>query len=165
MFDDFPVDIRTYFDQLAGEVGSAVALLIPPVEQIPGQPFGFALEALADLANDLLATFKPASLLVKPHPISGTRWVDAIRRRLATISSVSVVDKHHYLPVEVVLSAFDVVAVCGLGSTALGNLHRIYGLPIYSRDALLRELYSADGAATTAVESWISDRAGPQEQI
>ena len=102
-------------------------------------------------------------LILKPHPLNGAEWISRVAGAVPAdlpSTSVQVLDRYAAIPIEVAVSAMNIVAAAGIGSTAVQTLSRIYGIPMYSsNEFLIRALARhsrTHGDDTAALwEEWI----------
>jgi hypothetical protein len=158
LFAGLPAPVRGYYESLAARCAPDTPLLLLLPEE-RGRPEAAALEArtFADLAGEVARREGARQMVVKPHPLTGDDWlagvlteIEARNRGLELVA----VERHRFLPVEVVLAPFGIGACAGLWSSSQATLAQIYGLRSYCPESRLRELAAARGM-TAPVEAWI----------
>ena len=161
LFDALPDEIRSSY--ATGQAGPAALLLLYPSDnEPPSYPFDLEIRGLTALASHLMTAQPVERLILKPHPLNGAEWISrvvgAVRAELPS-TSVQVLDRYPAVPIEVAVSGMNIVAAAGIGSTAVQTLSRIYGIPMYSSNDLIRALARhsrTHGDDTAALwEEWI----------
>lgn len=163
LFLALPEDVRSTYQSLRDNSGAAAGLLL----MAPGDgmwrkdyPYDLEMRGLADLASELVRNHDLSRIVVKPHPRNSRQWIarftEVVQGAIPEVS-VTVITRHSAVPIEVAVSAMNVVAAAGIGSSSLPTLSRIYGIPTYSSNRLMRELYVAYPRVADRVETWIRD--------
>lgn len=161
LFSALPAEVRQVYESAGhSSAGSAVGLLLLAPSEDRGRAYPHEREArgLAYLAAEIVARHDLERIVIKPHPRNGEGKVslvaDAIRRDLPQTELV-VLEEHGRIPMEIGASGMDIAAAAGIGSTAVQTLARIYRMPTYSSDRLLRELNAHDSNWAKRWEDWI----------
>lgn len=161
LFVALPPHVRRVYELADGKGGSepyGLLLLSPSEDRGSDYPYGREISGFAYLASQLVTRRNLTRIVIKPHPRNSERWVsrvaDAVRCELPQVE-VTVVPDYPGIPVEIAASAMNIAAAAGIGSTAVQALARIYRIPTYSPDRLLRELNAHDPKWARRWEDWI----------
>ncbi len=162
LFAALPDEIRQAYEAHSSDRDAAAGLLLltPADTRGPDYPYEVDLRGFGELASHLLSKHGVGGIIIKPHPLNSDQWIttvaDAVRASVPEASVVTI-SRYSAVPVEIAASAMRVVAAAGIGSSSLHTLARIYGIPTYSSDRLLRELYADEPRMASSVETWIKD--------
>jgi hypothetical protein len=161
LFAALPASIRRVYESTGNASNDEPAglLLLAPSEKGGREyPYEREVSGFAHIASQLVARHALNRIVIKPHPRNSQRWAlrvaDAVRHKLPQ-TEVTVITEYSGIPVEIAAGAMNVAAAAGIGSTAVQTLARIYRIPTYSSDRLLRELFAHNPSWTTRSEKWI----------
>ncbi len=163
LFLSLPPDTRATYQSLKSDCDTGAGLLLmTPGDGIrrKGYPHDLELQGLAELAAMLVRDHGVDHIIVKPHPRNSSQWIakaTEVVQSTVTGTRVTAITRHSAVPAEIAVGAMNVVAAAGIGSTSVHTLARIYGIPTYSPDRLLRELHTSNARVASRIEKWIDD--------
>lgn len=165
LYENLTAEVHNYFSALAAEgVGKIGILLTQAEDHTENYPQKVEINGYTKLIKALISLEEVETILIKPHPRTGRGWLEQvvlhIRKHFPEIN-ILVIENFRYLPIEVVLSAFEnVVACAGIASSAMRSLKTVYGLRTYYLKNILFDLYENCPQFLELYREWLCEVEG-----
>lgn len=153
-------DVQAYYSGLVESSRDRAGLLMvaaQPGNDEAAQVAG--IDAHVHVAAAMVERERLSSLVVKPHPMTSSQWLEEVLAALRTAIpgvDLKLVDRFATYPVELVVAPLSLRAAGSALSSSLKHIRQIYGIPCYCPESRVRELWERAGRAEI-VDSWINE--------